>query len=52
VQTNLKQVDLDSDFTVVDNRKQDHRYKYNTKKLYIEKEQVEEGAKLAEVLDK
>jgi hypothetical protein len=52
VQANLKQTDLESGFTVVDNRKEDHRYKYNKKVLYIEKEQVEEGVKLAQVMDK
>ena len=52
VQANLKQTDLESGYTVVDNRRQDHRYKYNKKVLYIEKEQIEEGVKLAQVMDK
>ncbi len=29
VKDNLKQVDIDKDFIVVDNKRQDYRYKYD-----------------------
>ena len=36
---------------MVDNRKGDHRYKYDQKKQYIEKKQVEEAAEIIKVLE-
>lgn len=35
VQSNLKQSDLEAGFNVVDNRREEHRYKYAKKTLYI-----------------
>lgn len=37
VQLELKQVEVDESFTVVDNKKEEHRYKYQKKVVYIEK---------------
>jgi predicted RND superfamily exporter protein len=50
VQLELKQVEVDASFTVVDNKKEEHRYKYQKKVIYIEKEQIEEAAKVAQYL--
>lgn len=41
VRTNLKQVQIDESYSVVDNKKEDYKYKYNKKIAYIEKSQVE-----------
>jgi hypothetical protein len=41
VQKNIKQVPLDQDYQVVDNRKQDHKFKYDQKKQYMEKKQID-----------
>jgi hypothetical protein len=35
---------------VVDNKKEEHRYKYHKKVIYIEKEQIEEASKVAHFL--
>jgi hypothetical protein len=51
VQQELKQVELDPSFTVVDNKKEDHRYKYHKKVLYIEKEQIEQAEQVAQLLE-
>lgn len=40
VQLELKQVEVDESFTVVDNKKEEYRYKYHKKIVYIEKEQI------------
>lgn len=39
-QKNLHQVELDKDYIVVDNKREDHHYKYDKKVTYIEKTQV------------
>ena len=44
VQKNLKQTPLEEDYRVVDNKKGDHRFKYDQKKQYIEKKQIQEAA--------
>lgn len=36
---------------MVDNKKEEHRYKYHKKVLYIEKEQIEEAAEVAKLLE-
>jgi ABC-type arginine transport system ATPase subunit len=51
IQTNLKQVEVDESFNVVDNKKEEHRYKYTKKVLYIEKGQIEEAAEVAKFLE-
>ena len=47
----MKQVDVDSEYNVVDNKKADHRYKYNKKIVYIEKGHIEDSANMAKFID-
>lgn len=47
VRDSLNQVVVDKDFIIVDNRKEEHRYKYDHQTSYISKEEVEETAKVA-----
>ena len=51
VQEELKQVPLDQSYQVVDNRKADHKYKYDQKIQYIEKKQVDEAADLMKTME-
>jgi leucyl aminopeptidase len=51
VQEDLKQIPLEDTYTVVDNRKGDHRYKYDQKIQYIEKKQVDEAAEMMKVME-
>lgn len=37
-------MEVDASYTVVDNKKEEHRYKYSKKVVYIEKEQIEEAS--------
>lgn len=50
-QKNLHQVELDKDYIVVDNRREDYHYKYDKKVTYIEKTQIEEAASLVKTLE-
>lgn len=50
IRQELKQVDLDETFNVVDNHKEEHRYKYSKKVVYIEKEQIEHSSEVAKFL--
>ena len=47
----MKQTPLEEDYRVVDNKKGDHRYKYDQKKQYIEKKQIEEAAEVASIME-
>ena len=52
IQRNLKQVDLEEGYQVIDNKKEDYKYKYNQKTVFIEKEQVQEGLQMIKTMSK
>lgn len=52
VQENLKQIHIEKDYIINDNKRGDHHYKYTKNILYIEKEQVENAAKEIRYVEK
>jgi hypothetical protein len=52
VRTELKQVEVDKDYIVMDNARQDYLFKYDKKEVNVSKEEIDEMAKNKKYIEK